>query len=180
MSLRRRVLLLAVLWAVVTGAVALVPGCFAQNCNQTYQLWGRDAGEGRLVDENTWESNPAEGRWLPFPHQRLWEFDLHELGDREPRVVIPYLSGNPEPNRTNDTSVIATGNIAEISGQTKGRVFIHNGTCADYFLRIVVVAAPRAPELDGGDAAADDAGDAGEDAADAGEDAPSDAADAGD
>lgn len=177
MSLRTRVVGLAVLWAVVTGAVALVPGCFAQNCNQSYQLWGRDAGEGRLVDENTWESNPADGRWLDFPHERLWELDLHDLGDREPRLVIPYLSGNPTPNQTNDTSVIATGNIAEISGQTKGRVFVHNGTCADYFLRVVVVAGPRPPELDGGDAAAADAS---EDAADAGEDAPSDAADAGD
>jgi hypothetical protein len=160
---------LASLWAVVMGAVVLVPGCFEKSCEGTTELYGRNPGEGRLIDENSWESSPVVGRWLDFPHQRFWDFDLRALGDREPRIVIPYLSGSPEPNRTNDNSVIGAGNIAEISLQTKGHVVVHNGTCADYYLRLVVVAEPKAPPLaDGGtlgETGAPDAGDAGDAAA---------------
>jgi hypothetical protein len=56
------------------------------------------------------------------------------------------VSAQASPNtEVGGNSTIAAGNLAEISGVVNDQVAIHNGTCADYFLRLTVQAAPRAP-----------------------------------
>lgn len=153
--MKRRVLVLAGIWVGVMAGIVLVPGCFTANCEGSVESYGRKENEGRLIDENTWESTPVDGEWLYFPHQRFWDFDLRLLGEREPSVIIPYVSANPRPILTNDTFVVGAGNIVEITAATKGRVVLKNGTCADYYVRLVVQSSPRPAVLDAGSAAPD-------------------------
>jgi len=147
---KRRLFLLAFVWASVMLGVALVPGCYGDNCSGELKTYGVNAGEGRMVDENTWESNAIDGKWLAFPRARQYVFDLHELGDRQPTIVIPYLATAEEPIRLGTNFTIGGGNLSEILGVTRSSVAIRNGTCSDYFLRLVVIAAPRAPSLEAG------------------------------
>lgn len=137
----KRALVLAALWASVTGGLAALAGCYGNICDPSFVRYGRAAGEGRLLDEDTWESNPVEGTWLAFPRQRVYEFDLSALGDRTPQLIVPYISA--EPNGASHT--IGAGNLAELSSVTRARATVKNGTCADYYLRLVAVAPPRAP-----------------------------------
>ena len=121
---RKSVMAVVMLWAIVMSAVALASGCYGHTCDGDVQVFGKNPGEGRLFSADKWESSAIDGVWLDFPKQRAWIFDLHELG------------GN---------FTIAAGNLAEISGVAPDQVVVHNGTCADYYLRIVVEAPPRAP-----------------------------------
>lgn len=165
-----RVAGLALVWALVTSAAALLPGCFGRNCEGTVEYFGRNPGEGALVNADTWESSPVGTRWLNFPRQRVWDFELRELGDREPRTIVPYVSASPNPAESGDNFVIGAGNLVELSGARKGHVTVKNGTCADYYLRLVVVAAPlpKSPSGDGGGPPVSDASSDAPDAADAG------------
>lgn len=137
----KRVVVLAALWASVTLGLAALAGCYGNICDPSFVRYGRASGEGRLLDEDTWESNAVEGQWLPFPRQRAYEMDLSALGDRTPQLILPYISA--EPNGASHT--IGAGNLAELSGVGLGRATVKNGTCADYYLRLVVVAPPKPP-----------------------------------
>jgi hypothetical protein len=143
--LEKRVFAVVGLWIVVMVAVASASGCYGRNCDGSVLVYGRDPGEGRLLSADLWESTPIDGVWLDFPKQRAWIFDLHDLGDRVPQVIVPYVSAQADPNHEpGGNFTIAAGNLAEISGVQNDQVIIHNGTCADYFLRLTVEAAPRA------------------------------------
>jgi hypothetical protein len=133
-----------VLWTIVMVAVAFASGCYGHTCDGEVTVFGRNPGEGRLSSTDTWESGAIDGLWLDFPKQRAWIFDLHELGGRTPVTVIPYVSAQADPVHEFGNFTIAAGNLAEISGVAPDQVVIHNGTCADYFLRLVVEAPPRA------------------------------------
>jgi hypothetical protein len=140
----RRVVALVALWAVVMISVGFASGCYGHNCDGNVLVFGHDPGEGRLLSPDVWESNPIDGIWLDFPRQRAWIFDLHELGDRTPQVITPYVSAQADPqHEPGGNFTIAAGNLAELSGVTNDQVVVHNGTCADYFLRVTVQAAPR-------------------------------------
>ena len=141
----RRVIAIVTLWVVVMVAVAFASGCYGRNCDGSVAVYGHDPGEGRLLSADLWESSPVDGIWLDFPKQRAWIFDLHDLGDRVPQVITPYVSAQADPVHEGGNFTIAAGNLAEISGVQNNQVVIHNGTCADYFLRLTVEAAPRAP-----------------------------------
>jgi len=170
----RRVASFGALWAVVTGAVLLAPGCYGRNCEGSVEVFGADAGQGIMLDEDTWASSKLDERWLAFPSQRYYIFDIRALGGRTPEVVIPYLSGSPEPTKNGGNFTIGAGNLAELFSVSPNRVDVKNDTCSDYYLRLVVQMPPlppATPELDGG---ADDAGIA--DASD--DDAAADAGDA--
>ncbi len=137
--------ILCTVWVGVSSAV-VAAGCYNHNCDGDVVFYGRGANEGRLLDANTWESSPIDGRWLDFPKQRIWNFDLHELGDRAPALVLPYVSAQADPlHEPSSNFTLGSGNLTEIEAADKGRVSIQNGTCADYYLRLVVVAAPEPP-----------------------------------
>ena len=143
---RRRTLAIVALWAIVMAAVSFGAGCYGRNCDGDTLIFGRNPGEGRLINADTWESGPIDGVWLAFPHQRVWVFDLHELGlDRTPDVPIAYVSAERDPLHENTNFTIGAGNIVEQSGADRGRITMKNGTCADYYLRVVVTATPRPP-----------------------------------
>lgn len=142
----RRVLSLAVFWLATTGSTMAFVGCYGHNCDGGQTFFGANPGEGRLLDADTWETTPVNGPWLPFPKQQTYFFDLRDLGtDRTPDLVVPYISAQANPLAEGGNYTIGAGNLAEISGADLGRVAVHNGTCADYYIRVVVQASPRAP-----------------------------------
>jgi hypothetical protein len=181
---KRRLLVLAVLWAVVTGAMLIVPGCYGENCNGSAGNYGVKPGEGRMIDENTWESTPIDGKWLHFSSGHIWFFDVPALGDRIPYHITTYISPIEEPNTFGPDKpvgnfTVAGGNLAELSGVGPNRFVVRNGTCAEYFMRVVAEVAPRPGTVAPGNAGEVDAGvvagDAGFDAS-VGDSGPSDAA----
>ena len=142
---RKGVMAVVVLWTVVMVAVAFASGCYGHTCDGEVTTFGRTPGEGRLYSADGWESGPVDGLWLDFPKQRAWIFDLHELGGRTPIKFWPYVSAQADPIHESGNFTLAAGNLAEISAVAPNQVVIHNGTCADYFLRLVVEAPPLAP-----------------------------------
>jgi hypothetical protein len=136
---------LGALWTVVMGAASFASGCYGRNCDGDEVVFGHVPGEGQLLDANTWQSGPIDGPWLPFPKQRMWIFELRELGDRLPSFPVAYVSAESDPLHSGGNFTIGAGNIAELSGADKGRLFVHNGTCADYYLRLVVESPPLPP-----------------------------------
>ena len=142
---RRRILAIFALWTVVMVAASFASGCYGHNCDGSTLVYGRNAGEGRLLSADLWESGPIDGAWLPFPRQRAWIFELPDLGERVPQVITPYVSAQADPSHESGNFAIAAGNLADISSVAKNQVVVHNGTCADYYLRVVVEAAPLPP-----------------------------------
>ena len=174
-SPRRRVYAFAALWLAISAAVLLVPGCYGRNCEGGFETFGDDPGEGMMLDENTWVSGPLDGTWLWFPRQRTYIFDLKALGGRLPDLPLAFISGTPDPAKFGNNMTLAAGNLAQMYSLRPNGLDLKNESCSDYYLRLVVQAAPfppEAPEQDGGDA------DAGTDDASAGDDdAASDAGD---
>jgi hypothetical protein len=150
---KRRVLGLVALWGIVMGGLGSA-SCYGHTCDGDSQVYGRVPGEGQLVDPNTWQSTPVDGDWIPFTKQRIWFFEMRELGDRLPILITPYISAERNPVHDNGNWTIGSGNLAEQSGAGLGRIAIKNNTCADYYIRLVVTAEPRPPQADLPDAAA--------------------------
>ena len=121
-------------------------GCYGRNCEGEAITFGTRAGEGSMINADTWQSNPIEGTWLEFPRQRVWIFDMRELGDRIPAVPMVYVSAQASPNTESGGNFTAgAGNIAEVSGVLPGRMTVRNGTCSDYYVRVTAMATPRPP-----------------------------------
>ncbi len=149
----RRAIAVIALWVIVMGAVAFASGCFGHNCDGDVQVYGRSPGEGQLLGADTWESSAIDGDWIPFTRQRVWIFEMRGLGDRLPGEIQPYISADKNPVRDGNWT-IGAGNLAEQSGAGPGRIVIKNNTCADYYIRLVVVASPRPPTSSVPDASA--------------------------
>ena len=143
-SSKKRVAAVVALWATVMASVTIAAGCYGHICDGDTVIYGRNANEGHLIDPNTWESSAIDGDWLAFPKQRVYVVELHDLGDRLPEVIIPYVSAQANPiHDEGGNFVLAAGNLTEISDTEKGKVVLKNDTCADYYLRVVIQAAPR-------------------------------------
>jgi hypothetical protein len=173
MKVKKRVPAFVVLWLSVSAAAIIAPGCYGRNCEGSLEVYGANAGQGSMLDENIWQSTALTEDWLPFPKQKYFIFDLHALGGRTPAAVMPYLSANPNPKNGSD-STLGGGNIALMFNTGPNRVDVKNDTCSDYFIRLVVLAPdfPPSSGLDAGGAGDADATtslDAGSDAGDAGD-----------
>lgn len=139
---RRRTTALVLLWVIVMVAVAAASGCYGRNCEGETTYFGRTAGEGRMASPDEWESMAFDAKWLPFPRQRVWVFEMKDLGLRTPFKVDVYLSAQENPVSENGNLTPGGGNLTEISGIGPGRMTVKNGTCADYYLRVVAEASP--------------------------------------
>ena len=171
---RRRLFALGGLWLAISAAVLLAPGCYGRNCEPSIETFGIDPGQGRMVNDTTWESSPQDSRWVPFPRQRYYVFDIRALGGRTPQIVLPYVSAQEEPMKGGGNYTLGGGNLTLLANALPNRIDVKNDTCSDYFLRLVVIVPPLPPEAtpDRQDdaSAPDGAGDAGAtDAADAGD-----------
>jgi hypothetical protein len=187
---RRLLTTFSVLGVLSTGAaglafVALAPACAERTCEGQGLDYGRGAGEGHLIDEDTWESTPVEGKWLHYPAQReYFIFPGRLLGPKRIAKVTVYISPMDQPNPDGQYTV-ASGNVAivrqfpDLGNQALPGVSVRNDTCAEFWVRIVLEAYPLPPNQDGGtdadaDATSDAAVEASTDAADAQPDAPTD------
>jgi len=131
-------------------------GCYGDQCTGSAGDYGWNPGEGRLLDSDTWESNPQVSRWLEYSHQRSWFVHLPAFQGREISNVYVYISPDPDPNVSNPPQykqyTLASGNLAEITVNFSGTpglvptVQVHNDTCADYYSRIVITAYPATPD----------------------------------
>jgi hypothetical protein len=122
-------------------------GCLTDACKESFIDFGKAPGQGSLVDENTWQSTPVDGDWQPFPHQARVEF-FHPLG-RVPYEVLVWISASKNP-LVGSNYTLAGGDVATVYKTLFDVVSITNGTCADYYVRVVVRAPPRASAVDGG------------------------------
>ena len=203
--------------ACAAGALALAQGCSLKNCEAT-NVWIQPPtappppaaafatamdippGEGPVDDGvckkngtcTTWQSGPIDGVYLDFPGQRTYAFfPLGNDGFTPPySSITAYVSADADPTHTPGSNfTIGTGNLAEVQGDTEGGFAIHNDTCAQYYLRVVVTrvvpqdggaaVGPADAAVDGDDADLEAGFEAGDADLDAGVDATRDAADAG-
>lgn len=162
-KLRRRVVALVALWVFVVGAATIGSGCYGHNCDGTYETFGQVPGQGVTIDKNTWESNEISERWLDFPRLRTWTLFMQGFEGRTPQVVIPYVSAQESP-LVGGNFTIGAGNIAQIYSAENGHLVVQNGTCADYYLRVVVIMGEQDASADADASDAADGGDAGTDA----------------
>ena len=160
--------MLIALWGVVMGAAAIGAGCYGHTCDGDVQVYGHNPNEGQLIDEDTWESSAIDGEWIPFTKQRVWIFQMRELGDRVPYEISIDISAEKNPSALGGNWTTGSGNLAEKSGVGPGTINVKNNTCADYYIRVVAHAKPRPPGAVLPDAAApiDDASTADADAGD--------------
>lgn len=147
------------------GGALVLSSCYGRNCEGAQRQFGLDAGDGRMLDSNTWESSPSDGDWLPFPRQSITFFTL-PFGGRTPGWWLGYVSGQQRPNTGNSTT--GAGNLTEFTGVGPNTLAVINDTCSDYFVRVVAWAPPL-PTPGSETDASTDSGDAG--LADAGADA---------
>jgi hypothetical protein len=151
----RRVVVLVAIWLVISVAVVFAPGCYGRNCEGGFETYGTDPGQGRMLDENTWESNPQDGTWLPYPRQRYYIFDIRALSGRTPQEILPYLSAQADP-KAGGNFTLGAGNLALLSNASPNRIDVRNDSCSDYFLRLVVKVSPLPPTATPAGDASDD------------------------
>ncbi|MFO0675696.1 MAG: hypothetical protein U0169_04135 [Polyangiaceae bacterium] len=175
----KRAALSAIVCAVGLGAIGATSqvACYDRACEGDFVVYGDRPGEGRMVDENTWESGAVDGVWLDYRAARTIAFVVSPFYDRVPTSFEAYISPVPEPladpapGTAPDNFSVATGNLAEFIDARAGGVNVYNATCASYYLRVVLRFAPVVkPPID------PDAGDGGDGSRESGADGSSDAA----
>ena len=142
-------------------ALAILPlaatttACFGRECDAVVST--TQPLDGYLIDEDTWESNPMSGDWMEFGGQQYWTIPLGKLGYREPDWIVGYISSQQKHivldangNKIVRTFTTAGGNVFELSNVNNLSITVHNNTCAQYFLRVVIHARPSKPSLDAG------------------------------
>lgn len=161
-----------VLAAAVLGvpALAVLPltattACYGRDCDQA-DLYGKPT-DGNMLDNDTWESSSMDGEWLDFGGAHVWHIDLTKLGGRQPDMIIGYISAQQflstdDGNGGKIARKFTTGggNTFELSEVKSTGLVVHNLTCAQYYLRLVVhaPASNRTQFVDAGtDAAKSDA-----------------------
>lgn len=142
-------------WLLLGVATVGLSSCYGRNCEGSPRQFGLDASDGRMLDENTWESSPSDGEWLPFPRQTAYNLSL-PFGGRRPEWWLGYVSGQQRPNTGNLT--LGAGNLTVFNGVGPNALTVFNDTCSDYYIRVVAWAAPfgssaaeAASPTDGGD-----------------------------
>jgi hypothetical protein len=125
------------------GAMGLLAGCFGNECDQS-EL-STKANGGHLIDPNMWESSSEGENWIEYNGQRVINFNTDLLGKRVPSNFSVFISADPK----GDKFTPAGGNVVNIFNVRPGNVSLQNNTCAQYYVRLVVQAAPIVA-LDGG------------------------------
>ncbi len=131
---------------ILVGTLLANEGCLTDACKGGVTSFGDAPGQGSFIDENTWQSVAVDADWLPFPHQTRIDFK-HPLG-RAPYEVLVWISAEQRPvERPGANFTLAGGDVATISAQRADTVSVYNGTCADYYVRILA-RAPAWPKAD--------------------------------
>lgn len=125
---------------ILVGTLLANEGCLTDACKGGVTSFGDAPGQGSFIDENTWQSVAVDADWLRFPHQTRIDFK-HPLG-RAPYEVLVWISAEQRPvERPGANFTLAGGDVATISAQRADTISVYNGTCADYYVRILARAA---------------------------------------
>lgn len=177
-ALRRLVLSLVVAAAGLGLFLAGTEACTTTACNGSSLLYTT----GDLPEPNTWESTPIDGNWVHYPPEVTIHVEIPELANRtviNTQVFLsPVFNPNAVPPDGSDPNNFAeaSGNLAEIeqvltqfgdpNGPNAGKQVLSlevlNGTCAEYYARVLVIVAPDAADAGTADDAAADDADAGD------------------
>lgn len=114
---------------------------------------------GDMVDRDTWESTPLGGTpWLHFGPSQTYTFRIPAFAKRTLVTTDAYVSVDSNPDQVGSAWTNGAGNIVlfghPFSSDTDFTIDVANGTCGDYYVRIVLRAAP----VDGGAPDASDGG----------------------
>lgn len=158
------------------GALAIVPAlattpaaCFPQGqCSASsveYCAPGDTSCAGHLVDPYTWQSGPIDASWLDYAHQRylLMHFRdgvTNQMLQGRPYDFEAWIAPEADASAPGGQFAQASGNLAEWSwsaGPDSTSITVHNDTCADYFIYVVVRSAPDGTSPDAGADASQDA-----------------------
>ncbi len=141
------------------GALAFAgPACEGQTCQFNDEDFGKNDGEGDLLDKNTWESTPVNATWINYPGERTEHLFFGKFFPScASGLAWAFISADPNPtmltpgqaplNYTN-----AGGNSGEFLFVGPGTISVHNDTCAANYLRVVVYCPTpdSVPPADGG------------------------------
>ena len=143
--------------------------CTTRDCIGTLH----DAPDGELVGPDTWESSPITGTWVHYGPQDALQVQIPAFANRTVVDTQVFLSPAPQPeDSVGDNYAEASGNLAEFqyvgtgpgAGDFVGEPVLGfrvlNGTCADYYARVLVVVAPLDADAGSADAGATDAAEA--------------------
>ena len=138
----------ALSWSVV-GVLGVVfapvttSGCFTHNCDASlYDYYG-----GRMLPDNTYETNAVDEPWLDFPGNVTIRVHYpRDVGDAAWSIIPMGWVGpsqdanmdqdaNLDPNRT---TTPASGQLAEFSSFSSQGFSVLNATCAHYYARFTV------------------------------------------
>jgi hypothetical protein len=152
-------------------------GCQGHECvGQLEQYVSIDGGDqGHLIAPDLWESTRLDAPWLHFPGQEAYALHIPEWGpgpggqNRTFVEMHAYVSNGQNPginaNQPNlpplDNWTEGTGNIVEFSYESPGLITVKNDTCADFYVRVVLMAGPPGsgdPGYDDGGLTKPDAG----------------------
>jgi hypothetical protein len=142
--------------AIVVGltlAAAAALDCYGHQCDANHGLFppeGGDAGRGRMLDDNTYETNAIDEPWLNYPGNVRLDVSYPKDMGRPMAWLEPYVGTSQQPSQTDSaTWILASGALAEIVSSNSTDFSVLNATCASYYARFVVHFAPR-PAIDGG------------------------------
>lgn len=130
----------AALWMTALPAT----GCYTHMCDPSTATFG----DGRMVDDDTYETNGFDEPWIPYPPNvtLIVTFPPSVGVDRVPVSIEPYLGISITPNESNDSGVNftnAAGGVVEYHSLSGTGFQALNTTCARYFARFVVHFASR-------------------------------------
>lgn len=147
--------------ATAAGAAVAVAGCQTHACDATTTVvdGGTDGGSGELQMASSsggvvWESASQTGTWLDYPPSGTIAFTfpgefqkilLPDAGNPATStlhanyIIQPYVSTAQNQNGSGATSTLASGQLAQITDVSNTGFSITNNSCAEYFLRVVVV-----------------------------------------
>jgi hypothetical protein len=123
-------LILCIVVIAPVGGVA----CTTHQCDGDFQ----DFFGGRVVDANTYETNAIDEPWLDYPGQRSYLIHFPIDFGRPPLWTDTYVATDPNANAPGNQWAQTAGNLAEMGVASSTAIFVHNDTCADYYLRVVV------------------------------------------
>jgi hypothetical protein len=126
--------------------ISAVNGCYTHQCDPS----AYDYDGGRMLDDNTYETNRVDEPWLSYPGNVVVRVHYPDTG-RAPTSIDPYVGVSRFPNVPDSNWTQAAGALAEYSSMSPTGFSVTNGTCATYFARFVV----HFPPVPGADAGMD-------------------------
>ncbi|WP_437635202.1 hypothetical protein [Sorangium sp. So ce854] len=134
----------------VGASAALAAGCASSRCDRTEDANPPIEFTEAVAEGDIYETSAPDGELLHFPGGMRYALK-HHLGGR-PRWWQVYLSFEPDGTRSGGTLAHAAGNQAEVICVDDQHLVVMNGSCSEYWLRVVAGGAEGADDDSSDDA----------------------------